>query len=403
MLPDEAVGLQMKRLWCTIASKSGAIVVENTRKYLWQHSSWTDFQWDSSALLEVHGHCRFEQGLLRAQVEALGLEERLEAQAEVLVEEALKTSAIEGEILDPQQVRSSVARRLGLPDAGLRQPERTVEGLVDILLDATQYHDAPLTADRLKGWQAALFPTGYSGMYKIITGDWRQDVMQVVSGPVGREKVHYEAPRADQLDQQVQTLLGWWNAPPKGLDGLLRAGIAHLWLVTLHPFDDGNGRVGRTLAEMALAADEQLATRYYSLSGQIMAERDVYYDALQTAQQGSGDITEWLQWFMACLCRSMQNSRDLIGRVLRKAHFWQQVRKISLNPRQQKALNKLLDAGEDGFEGGLNNNKYCNLTKTNRTTAFRDLADLVEKGLLVPREAKGRSVSYDLNWRFAET
>ena len=368
------------------------------KRYLWQQPEWTDFRWDSSTLLEAHGCCRYEQGLLRAQVESLGLEERLEAQAEVLVEEAMKTSEIEGENLDRQQVRSSVARRLGLPDAGLRQPERSVEGLVQILLDATQNYAAPLSAERLKGWQAALFPTGYSGMHKIIAGDWRQELMQVVSGPVGKEKVHFEAPPANQLDLEVQRLLDWWNTPPKGVDGLLRAGIAHLWFVTLHPFDDGNGRVGRTLSEMALADDEQLATRYYSFSGQIMAERSDYYHALQSAQQGSGDVTEWLDWFLGCLSRSMQNSRLLIGRVLQKARFWQQVATLNLNSRQQKALNKLLDAGEQGFEGGLNNKKYCNLTKTNRTTAFRDLADLLEKGLLVPRQASGRSASYDLNW-----
>lgn len=368
------------------------------KKYLWQQPKWADFYWDNSALFEIHGACRYEQGLLRAQVETLGLEERLEAQAEVLVEEAIKTSEIEGESLDRQQVRSSVALRLGLPTAGLCQPERSVEGLVQILLDATHNFSVPLTAERLKGWQAALFPTGYSGMHKILVGDWRQNLMQVVSGPAGREKVHFEAPPADLLDHEIKRLLDWWNSPQQGLDGLVRSGIVHLWFVTLHPFDDGNGRVARTLSEMALAADEQLMTRYYSLSAQIMAERPDYYNALEQAQQGTGDLTEWLQWFLHCLCRALKNSRKLIGRVLQKARFWQKFSQVSINIRQQKAVNRLLDAGKDGFDGGLNNKKYCNLTKTNRTTAFRDLADLVTKGMLIPREGKGRSVSYDLNW-----
>ncbi len=368
------------------------------RTYLWQQPKWADFYWDNSVLFKIHGICRYEQGLLRAQVETLGLEERLEAQAEVLVEEAMKTSEIEGERLDRQQVRSSVALKLGLPTAGLRQPERDVEGLVQILLDATQNFSVPLTAERLKGWQAALFPTGFSGIHKVLVGDWRQNPMQVVSGPAGREKIHFEAPPADLLDHEIERLLDWWNFQPKELDGLLRSGIVYLWFVTLHPFDDGNGRIARTLSEMALAADEQLMTRYYSLSAQIMTERSDYYHALEQAQRGTGDLTEWLQWFLHCLCRSLQNSRKLIGRVLQKARFWQRFSQVSLNSRQQKAVNRLLDAGKDGFEGGLNNKKYCNLTKTNRTTAFRDLADLVAKGMLLPREGKGRSVSYDLNW-----
>ena len=369
------------------------------RTYLWQQPKWTDFYWDDSVLFEIYGTCRYEQGLLRAQIQTLGLEERLKAQAEVLVEEAMKTSEIEGEHLDREQVRSSVALKLGLPTAGLRQPERNVEGLVQILLDATQNFSVPLTAERLKGWQAALFPTGYSGMHKILVGDWRQNQMQVVSGPAGREKIHFEAPPADILGDEIERLLTWWNSPPPRLDGLLRAGIVHLWFVTLHPLDDGNGRIARTLSEMALAADEQLMTRYYSLSTQIMIERAGYYQALEQAQRGTGDLTEWFQWFLHCLCRSLQNSRKLIGRVLQKARFWQMFSQVSLNNRQQKAVNKLLDAGKDGFEGGLNNKKYCNLTKTNRTTAFRDLADLVVKGVLVPREGRGRSVSYDLNWK----
>jgi len=368
------------------------------RTYLWQQPKWADFYWDNSALFEIHGTCRYEQGLLRAQVETLGLEERLAAQAEVLVEEAMKTSEIEGESLDRQQVCSSVALRLGLPTAGLRQPERNVEGLVQILLDATQNFSAPLTAERLKGWQAALFPTGYSGMHKIFVGDRRQSRVRVVSGSTGREKIHFEAPPVDLLDHEIERLLDWWNSSPPGLDGLLRAGIVHLWFVTLHPFDDGNGRIARTLSEMALAADEQLMTRYYSLSTQIMTERSDYYHALEQTQRGTGNLTEWLRWFLHCLCRSLQNSRKLIGRVLQKARFWQEFSQISLNNRQQKAVNRLLDAGKDGFEGGLSNKKYCNLTKTNRTTAFRDLADLVSKGMLLPREGKGRSVCYDLNW-----
>jgi Fic family protein len=332
----------------------------------------------------------------------LGFDDQLKAQVEVLIVDALKTSEIEGVRLDAEAVRSSVARRLGLPTAGMpdkRDPH--AEGAVEILLDATLNHAQPVTADRLFGWHAAIFPTGYSGMHKIRVASWRDDrlgPMQVVSSPLGHERVHYQAPPATHLAAEMAKLLDWWNNNADELDGVLRAGVAHLWFAAIHPFDDGNGRIARTLTDMALAQDENLSYRPYSLSAQIMAERDDYYDVLERTNKGDGDITGWLKWFLGCMSRAISSSGDLLSLILQKARFWQIHAQTNLNNRQRKALNRLLDAGPGGFSGGLTNRKYAGMNHVSRATAQREMADLVRKGILLRNPGGGRSTSYDLNW-----
>lgn len=295
-----------------------------------------------------------------------------------------------------------MARRLGLPSAGLPEiNEPLADGVVEILLDATQNHEGRLTAERLFGWHAALFPTGYSGIHRIQVAAWRDDregPMQVISGPMGREKVHYQAPPADRLKNEMKRFFHWWEKGRKEMDGILRAGAAHLWFVAVHPFDDGNGRIARTITNMALAQDDNLATRCYSLSSQIMAERDAYYEVLERINKQDNDITQWLKWFLACMSRAILNSNRLLANVMQKARFWKRHAQTALNDRQRKALNRLLDAGPDGFEGGLTNRKYAGMTHVSRATAQRELADLVKKGILLKNPGGGRSVSYDLGW-----
>jgi len=372
------------------------------RRYIWQFPTWPEFQWDSTVLLKLLGDCRFKQGALLAQMRELGFEVQQQARAEVLIEEALKTSEIEGVRLNTQAVRSSVARRLGLPSAGLPEiNEPFADGVVEILLDATQNHESKLTAERLFGWHAALFPTGYSGIHKIQVAAWRDDrkgPMQVVSGPMGREKVHYQAPPADRLKDEMKRFFRWWEKGRKEMDGILRAATAHLWFVAVHPFDDGNGRIARTITDMALAQDENRATRCYSLSSQIMAERDAYYEVLERINKQDNDITQWLEWFLACMSRAILSSNRLLANVMQKARFWKRHAQTALNDRQRKALDRLLDAGPGGFEGGLTNRKYAGMTHVSRATAQRELADLVKKGILLKNPGGGRSVSYDLAW-----
>lgn len=365
-------------------------------QYIWQAPSWPDFQWDSAALLRPLGKARQVQGKLLGEAEYF----ELEMQAETLTEEALTTAAIEGEKLNRDAVRSSVARRLGLPTVGLPPAERHVDGLVAMLVDATRNHEEPLTASKLKGWQAALFPTGYSGLSKIVVGDWRQgrEPMQVVSGPIGKTKVHYEAPPADRVDGEVARFLDWFRSQRGELDGLVRAAVAHFRFVTVHPFQDGNGRIARAIADMALAQDENNGCRLYSMSTQIKAERDNYYDILERTQKGSGDITEWVIWFLECLYRAIRRSENEVQKAMCKVRLWQNIAHIGLNERQRKAVNRLCEAGRGGFEGGLTNRKYRGITKTTRETAKRDIADLVAKGILVKNPGGGRSISYDLVW-----
>lgn len=368
-------------------------------QYIWQQREWPHFRWNADVIIESLSRCNFNRGRLLGRVASLGMEHSLEAQAEALAAEVLETSAIEGKKLDPDSVRSSVGRRLGLPDAGLPRKDRYTEGLVDVLLDATTNHQQTLTMERLHGWQAALFPTGYSGMHQIAVGTFRGDSpMQVLSGPVGKEKLHYEAPPGSEVATNVEQFLQWWQEEQGDFDGIIRAAIAGFWFVTIHPYEDGNGRLARAITDMALAQDEKLAGRYYSLSAQIMEEREEYYEVLESCQKGDLDITDWLLWFLGCFERAIARSDKLIGKVLRKARFWEIHSQAELNQRQRKVVNSLLDAGPDGFEGGLTTRKYAGMTKSSRATSYREITDLLEKKILLRNPGKGRSASYDLIW-----
>lgn len=368
-------------------------------KYIWQHDNWPHFTWKSEPLFSLMSRARLGQGKLITQVSDLGFGLSREAQAEILIEETVKTSAIEGERLNRDSVRSSVARRLGLPTTGLATANRATDGLVQVLLEATKNYDKPLTAARLKHWQAALFPTGFSGLTRIRVGKWRgYDPMRVVSGAMGREKIHFEAPPGEGVEKEMKRFLSWWHTTKDKEDGLLRAGLAHVYFVTIHPFEDGNGRIARALTDMALAQDEQLPMRYYSLSSQIMEERDDYYRALEKCQKSSGDLTGWLQWFLDCHIRAVEGSSKLIADVLAKARFWRHHDRTQVNERQRKIINRLLDAGKGRFQGGLTTRKYVAMAKTSRATAFREISDLLEKRILKQNPAKGRSVNYDVDW-----
>lgn len=367
--------------------------------YIWQRKDWPHFHWDADAIIDSLSRCNFKRGQLLGRVASLGLEHSLEAQAEVLAAEVLETSAIEGKNLDVDSVRSSVARRLGLPEVGLSKQDRYTEGLVDVLLDATTNYQQALTQERLHGWQAALFPTGYSGMHKIKVGQFRGDSpMQVISGPVGREKIHYEAPSGEDVANHIDLFLQWWEKEQGNLDGIIRAAIAGFWFVTIHPYEDGNGRLARAITDMALAQDEGMAVRYCSFSAQIMEERQGYYEVLEKCQKGNLDITAWLLWFLGCFERAIARSDELIGKVLQKARFWKIHSQTELNQRQRKVINRLLDAGPGGFEGGLSTRKYVGMTKASRATSYREITDLLNKKILFQNPGKGRSVTYDLAW-----
>jgi len=362
-------------------------------QYIWQTPGWPDLSFNSLMLLEPLGRARLMQGRLLGKAQYAGIN----LHADILTEEAFTTAAIEGEILDRDSIRSSVAWRLGLPSAGLSVRDRNADGLVEMLLDATIGHDRPLTTDRLKSWHATLFPTGYSGMDRITVADWRKGSVRVVSGPVGKERIHFEAVPARRIESDISLLLKWWiESQEKKMDGLIRAGLAHFRFVTIHPFDDGNGRIARALADMALAQDEANGMRMYSMSSQIMKERDDYYTVLEKTQKGTSDVTQWLIWFLECLTRSMRRAEEGIKSVMDSAVFWKKHALTGLNNRQRKVVNRLLDEGPDGFEGGLTNRKYVSMTKTSRETAKRDIADLIEKGILRKNPGRGRSTSYHL-------
>lgn len=369
-------------------------------RYIWQHADWSNFTWQSDQLLDAVGKARFSQGKLLSKVNALGMKLSREAQAEILTEETVQTAAIEGETLDRDSVRSSVSKRLGLPIVGLPAAGRHVDGLVDVLMDATMYYKKPLTAKRLKSWQAALFPTGFSGLRRIRVGKWRgSEPMQVVSGPIGYERIHFEAPPSNMIDTEIRKFISWWEKGSVKMDGLLRAGIAHFRFITIHPFEDGNGRIARALTDMALAQDERLSTRFYSLSSRIMTERNDYYDILERCQKGNREITQWLKWFLGCFQQAVEDSQTLISKVLSKAEFWQQHGQTTLNDRQRKVINCVLDAGRDGFEGGLTTRKYVSMARVSRATAFREISDLVEKRILLQNEGRGRNANYGIRWR----
>ena len=365
--------------------------------YIWEHKDWPNFIWQNDKLINILSQARLAQGKLLSKVGVLGLELSKESRFEILVEETIKTAAIEGQKLDPEAVRSSAAKRLGLLTAGIKAQDRNVEGLIDVILDATGKYKNQLTARRLWAWQAALFPTGYSGLSKIKVGAWRGDEpMQIVSGPIGKEKVHFEAPPSERVVPEMKTFLDWWENGAKNIDGLIRAGIAHFYFVTIHPFEDGNGRIARAISEMALAQDENLSQRYYSLSARIMKEREAYYNVLERSGKGRLNITEWLVWFLSCFLRAIEDSEATISKVLKIAEFWQQHTQTALNKNQRKVINRLTEAGPGGFIGGLTTRKYTAMTGASRATAYRDISDLITKGILAQNKGKGRSVSYNL-------
>jgi Fic family protein len=359
---------------------------------LWQRPDWPQWSYDATALAGPLAQLHRAQGELVGRMAHLGLAQRNLATLQALTQEVITTSAIEGETLNLEAVRSSIARRLGVDIGALAPADRHVDGVVDVVLDATQQHALPLTAERLFGWHAALFPTGFSGRLRIQVGNWRNDAagpMQVVSGPVGREKVHFEAPPAHILPAQTATFLEWFNAKPLG-DVLVQAGLAHLWLVTLHPFDDGNGRISRAVGDMALARAEKSAQRFYSLSAQIQRERKQYYEQLEATQRGTMDVTPWLDWFLACLLRAVQGADGLLAGVLDKAQFWQRWAGTPLNARQTLVLNRVLD----GMDGKLTNAKWANIGQCSADTALRDINDLLVRGVLRRLEGGGRNTAY---------
>lgn len=362
--------------------------------YIWGQLEWPAFKWDTAQILLPLSQARKEQGTLLGRIASMGLELSKESQALVLCEETIQNAAIEGQILNLEAVRSSVARRLGLPTAA-KAVDRTADGLVQVLWDATENFAIPLTADRLWGWQAALFPTGYSGLNKIHVGGWRTGSMQIVSGYVGHEKVHFEVPEAANLGSEMNRFFDWWENGSQSVDGLLRAGLAHLYFVTLHPFEDGNGRLARVLTDMALSQDEKQGKRYYSMSARIMAERKDYYAVLEETQKNDLDVTKWLVWFLGCYRRALTHSENIIGLVLNKALFWQTHATVELRPRQRKAVSRLLDEPE-GFSAGLTTRHYVGMTKVSRATAYREITDLVKKGLLRHHSGQGRNVRYVL-------
>ena len=364
--------------------------------YLWDRPGWPSFTWDEKALSKLLVSVARQQGLLLGRMEALGFDLRDEAHLQTLTEDVVKSSEIEGEALDREQVRSSIARRLGLDVGGLVSADREVEGIVEMMLDATGRFEESLTEERLFAWHASLFPTGRSGMRKIVVGKWRDDrsgPMQVVSGPVGREKVHYEAPPAKRLPEEMARFLSWLESPGE-IDPLLTAGLAHLRFVTIHPFDDGNGRIARAIADMVLSRSESSRRRFYSMSAQIRRERKDYYATLESTQRGDVDVTRWQTWFLGCLLRAIEGAHDTLGSVLMKARFWERFATEPLNERQITILNKLLD----GIEGKLTTSKWAKIAKCSQDTAYRDILDLVRRGALEKDGSGGRSTSYSLAW-----
>jgi len=367
-------------------------------KYLWEHKNWFDFKYDQAALLKPLGELRVLQGRLLGRVASLDIKLENEAQAGILVEEAVRTAEIEGQKLNRDAVRSSVAVRLGLPK-GVGAQDRNVNGLVDVLLEAVRFHDKPLTLERLNGWHAALFPTGYSGLRKIKAGKLRGDEpMQIVSGPIGKEKVHFEAVPKERLEEEMRLFLKWWNSSEGSMDGILRAAEAHLRFVTFHPYEDGNGRLARVLTDMALAQDEKLKVRFYSVSSEIMKNRDQYYKVLGDVQRCRVEATEWYLWFIKCVTASIKHSQGIIAHVFMRVDFWNQHAQIQLNERQKKVINRILEAGQGNFTGGLTTRKYVSIAKTSRATAFREISDMLDKRALRQLPGKGRSVHYDLIW-----
>ena len=362
--------------------------------YIWELKDWPNFTWNDKKLSRLLAKVSHEQGRLLGRMDALGFDLRTEAHLRTLTQDVVQSSDIEGEKLDTEQVRSSIARHLGMDIAGSVPADRHVDGVVKMMLDATVNYARPLTEDRLFGWHASLFPTGRRGMHKINVGAWRDDAkgpMQVVSGPIGKQEIHYEAPPAKRLPKEIKAFLRWFKKPGDA-DPLLIAGLAHLWFVTIHPFDDGNGRIARAIADMALARAEDTDQRFYSMSARIRAQRNAYYETLEHSQKGTCDITAWQEWFLRCLLRAIDGSHDTLGTVLTKARFWERFAKEPLNDRQIKVLNRALD----GFEGKLTSSKWAKLAKCSQDTAYRDILDLIARGALEKDPGGGRSTSYSI-------
>jgi Fic family protein len=362
--------------------------------YIHERKEWPDFKWDQLKLGALLSEVRHLQGRLLGRMEALGFQLREEATLQTLTQDVVKTSEIEGEKLDAAQVRSSLARRMGIDVGALPPTDRNVEGIVEVMLDATRKHDDPLTQERLFAWHAALFPTGRSGMRRIVVGAWRtkeSGEMQVVSGPIGRETIHYEASGYNRLKKEMTHFIKWCNAS-SDMDPVMKSALAHFWFVTIHPFEDGNGRIARAIADMLLARSEKTSQRFYSMSSQIQRERNDYYLVLERCQKGTLDITQWMEWYLNCLKRAIGASEKILAAVLVKAEFWKAHAGQSLNDRQRKIITRLLD----GFEGKLTSSKWAKLTKCSQDTALRDISDLLDRKILMKDEGGGRSTSYQL-------
>jgi len=364
------------------------------KAYIHQKDDWPIFSWKSDEFVSLLSEARNLQGRLIGQMGTLGFDLRNEALLDTLTLDVIKSSEIEGEILNPDQVRSSIARRLGMEIAGSVASDRNVEGVVEMMLDATQNCFKPLTANRLFDWHAALFPTGRAGMYKITIADWRKDTtgpMQVISGAMGKEKVHFQAPDAILIEKEMTRFIDWFNDSTTS-DLVIKAAIAHLWFVTIHPFEDGNGRITRALTDMLLAQSDKSNQRFYSMSAQIRLERKQYYEMLEKTQQGSLDITNWIVWFLRCLIHALKSTDLVLAKVLSKAEFWKKHTHTPINERQKKMLNKLLD----GLDGKLSSSKWAKIAKCSKDSAIRDINDLIEKSILQKETAGGRSTNYEL-------
>lgn len=366
----------------------------NSAVYIYQQREWPRFTWDDSRIVSLLGQVRNAQGRMLGEMNAMGFDVQNNALLESHQAEIISSFTIEGELLNKEEVRSSLARHLGMVDQQTVQVSRDIDAVVAMMLDASQFFKQPITAERLFGWHAALFPTGYSGMHKITTGNWRVDdkgPMQVVSGALGKQKIHFEAPHALEVSKQMRYFLEWLNSP-SNTDPVINAAIAHLWFLTVHPFDDGNGRIARAITDLMLARSDDSSLRFYSLSKQILEEKKAYYANLESSQKGTMDITNWITWFLGCLHRSIETARHTLKDVLNKASFWKQHQSQSLNSRQKYMVNKLFD----DFFGKLNTSKWAKMNKCSRDTAFRDIQDLVQKDMLQKDEGGGRSTTYSL-------
>jgi Fic family protein len=364
------------------------------KAFIHEQVNWPNFTWENAEIINLLSEARNLQGRLIGKMESLGFDLINEAMLDTLTLDVIKSSEIEGEYLDPDQVRSSIARRLGMEIAGSVESDRNIDGVVEMMLDATQNCFEPLTAERLFDWHAALFPTGRSGMYKITVADWRKDTtgpMQVVSGALGKEKVHFQAPDSSLVEKEMNLFLDWFNNNLK-IDLVIKAAIAHLWFVTIHPFEDGNGRITRALSDMLLAQSDKSNQRFYSMSAQIRIERKKYYETLEQTQKGNLDITEWIKWFLNCLINALKSTDSVLVRVLFKADFWAKHANTLINERQKKLLNMLLD----GFDGKLTSSKWAKIAKCSKDTAIRDINDLIDNNILQKEAAGGRSTNYEL-------